>query len=151
MLKTDNYNGKEFCNSNHVFLRYFNSLGQGFYAPKEPYTDGKGILRKFDSQKTSFSPFGLLKAQLIQDLDLILAANESNPANIVSLIQTVTLNHSKSRVDGIFMEKLVKDFLINSPALRSQLADKDDEAFSDGKAIQLARVLRCLQIQAKDD
>jgi hypothetical protein len=85
-----------------------------------------------------------LKAQLIQDLDLILAANESNPANIVSLIQTVTLNHSKSRVDGIFMEKLVKDFLINSPALRSQLADKDDEAFSDGKAIQLARVLRCL-------
>jgi hypothetical protein len=47
------------------------------------------------------------------------------------------------------MDKLVKDFLVNSPALRTKLGSKDDVAFSDGKAIELARVLKRLQAEAK--
>jgi len=65
-------------------MKYFNSIGAGFYHPKPAYIDDKGKERRHDSFKSAFVPYTLLKDQLVEDMDSFLAANEERPECVMT-------------------------------------------------------------------
>ena len=60
-LRTDNYDHGQFCNSSHVYLRYFSQLGSGFHQQMAPFKDEKGHIRYFDSYKLEYTPFNVVR------------------------------------------------------------------------------------------
>jgi hypothetical protein len=107
----DEYRHEALSSNQFVYSRYFKSLGQTFYIPKEKTADMFAIEKHAVGHKpTEFSPIKVLETEVRDNIDQIIESNFDEPFRLITLLYTFLLNIKNDQICDTIFDKIVCEY-----------------------------------------